>query len=133
MRFLRGCAVVLAVTVAAGGQDAAKQTPKQSAQPAAKAKKSYVFRGKVESIDAANGTMSVAGEKIEGWMDAMTMPYKVDRPETTLKAFKPGDLIEATVYEGDYSLHEVRAPAAKGKAAGKADAKSDAKPGPDKR
>lgn len=131
MRFLVAFAFVLALAVTAVGQDAAKSTSKAtSTSPSAK--KSFVFRGKVESIDAGNSTMSVAGEKVEGWMDAMTMSYKVDRPDATLKAFKPGDLIEATVYEGDYTLHEVRAASAKAKAPPKGDAKSSPKSPSDK-
>ena len=93
--------LMLALTVAGFSQDTAK----------APAKKSYVFRGKVESVDAAHKTISVANEKIDGWMDAMIMPYSVDKPELVLKQFKPGDMIEATVYDGDFTLHEVRSPA----------------------
>jgi Cu/Ag efflux protein CusF len=69
------------------------------------APKSYVFKGKVESV-GQKGLM-VANEKIEGWMDAMTMMYAVDKPEV-LKKVKAGDQIKATVYDGDYTLHDVQ-------------------------
>jgi Cu/Ag efflux protein CusF len=76
-------------------------------------KKSFTFHGKVESV-AADG-LTVNGEKVEGWMDAMTMKYKVDDPKV-LKQVKPGDQITATVYEGDLALHKVQvAPAKSGK------------------
>jgi Cu/Ag efflux protein CusF len=68
------------------------------------AKKSYVFKGKVESVGPR--TVTVANEKIEGWMDAMTMAYPVDKPEI-LKTIKAGDQITATVYDGDSMLHDV--------------------------
>jgi protein SCO1/2 len=68
-------------------------------------KKSYTFHGKVEAV-AADG-ITVNGEKVEGWMDAMTMKYKVDDPKI-LKTVKPGDQITATVYQGDMSLHKVQ-------------------------
>lgn len=76
------------------------------------AKKSYVFKGKVQSVGTKS--MTVANEKIEGWMDAMTMMYVVDKPEV-LKTIKPGDQIRATVYDGDTKLYDVKvvAPAAK--------------------
>jgi Cu/Ag efflux protein CusF len=76
------------------------------------AKKSYVFKGKVESVGAKS--LTVANEKIEGWMEAMTMMYVVDKPEV-LKTIKPGDQIRATVYDGDTMLHDVKVvpPAAK--------------------
>jgi Cu/Ag efflux protein CusF len=48
----------------------------------------------------------VNGDKVEGWMDAMTMKYKVD-DKKVLQKVKPGDEITATVYEGDLSLHKV--------------------------
>lgn len=68
-------------------------------------RKSYTFHGKVEAV-AADG-LTVNGEKVEGWMDAMTMKYKVDDPKI-LKTVKPGDQITATVYQGDMSLHKVQ-------------------------
>jgi Cu/Ag efflux protein CusF len=79
--------------------------PPASAQQAAK--KSYTFRGVVESVDAKAGRVTVANEKIEGWMDAMTMGYSVDKPED-LEKVKAGDKIEATVYDGDYKLYNLK-------------------------
>jgi Cu/Ag efflux protein CusF len=70
-------------------------------------KKSFVFHGKVTSVDARNNKLTVDGEKVEGWMDAMVMAYGVDNP-AVIKTLKTGDQIEATVYEGDYTLHNVK-------------------------
>jgi protein SCO1 len=70
-------------------------------------KKQYMFHGKVVSVDKKDKSMRVAGEKVEGWMNAMTMDYKVDNPSIIDKV-KPGDRIMATVYDGDYSLHDVK-------------------------
>lgn len=70
-------------------------------------KKSYTFRGKVEQVDAKARRLTVANEKIDGWMDAMTMAYSVDNADV-LTRIKPGDQITAKVYDGDYVLHEVR-------------------------
>lgn len=67
-------------------------------------KKSYTFHGKVEAI--TDKGLRVNGEKVEGWMDAMTMTYPVDKPEV-LKMVKVGDNIMATVYDGDMTLHNV--------------------------
>ena len=68
-------------------------------------KKTFTFRGKIESLDTASQSMSINGEKVEGWMDAMTMKYQVDNADV-FKAAKVGDTIEATVYEGDYKLYK---------------------------
>src|SRR5580700_10833996 len=78
----------------------------------APAKKSFTFHGKVEAVNA--DSLTVNGEKVEGWMDAMTMKYKVDDPKI-LKKLKAGDEITATVYEGDLSLHKVQVAAKTGK------------------
>src|SRR5258708_2295158 len=37
-------------------------------------KKEYVFHGKVEKVNPQS--LTVNGEKVAGWMDAMTMDYK---------------------------------------------------------
>jgi protein SCO1 len=74
---------------------------------AAPGKKEYTFHGKVEAVDKNAKSLSVNGEKVEGWMDAMTMNYKVDDP-AVFDRVKPGDQIMATVYDGDFVLHKVR-------------------------
>jgi Cu/Ag efflux protein CusF len=78
-------------------------------------KKSFTFHGKVESVDAASKSMTVNGDKVEGWMEAMSMKYAVDNADV-FKTVKVGDSIEATVYDGDYKLykvHVVKSPAKK--------------------
>jgi ribosomal protein S1 len=75
------------------------------AQDKAKGKaKPLTFHGKVEAV--TDKGLTVNGEKVEGWMDAMTMTYPVDKAEV-LKMVKVGDQIMATVYEGDTTLHNV--------------------------
>lgn len=75
-------------------------------QQAAK-KKEYAFAGKVEAVDAKAGKVTVNHGKVEGWMDAMTMAFAVDKPEV-LKKIKVGDQIRATVFDGDMMLHNLR-------------------------
>jgi Cu/Ag efflux protein CusF len=77
------------------------------------AKKPLTFHGKVEAVNAADNSMTVNGEKVDGWMGAMTMSYKVDDP-AILKQVKAGDDITATVYQGDTTtLHKVKVASAK--------------------
>jgi len=63
--------------------------------------KEMTFHGKVETV--TDKGLTVNGEKVEGWMDAMTMSYPVDKPEVPKKV-KVGDTIMATVYKGDTTL-----------------------------
>ena len=66
--------------------------------------KPLTFHGKVEAV--TDKGLTVNGEKVEGWMGAMTMTYPVDKPDV-LKNVKVGDQIMATVYSGDMTLHNV--------------------------
>lgn len=71
-------------------------------------KKAHVFTGVVDSINPGTHTLSVKGDAVQGWMPAMTMTYRVDKPEV-LRTLRAGDRIEATVYDGDFmTLHAVR-------------------------
>jgi Cu/Ag efflux protein CusF len=74
---------------------------------AASGKKEYTFHGKVEAVDKNAKSLRVNGEKVDGWMGAMTMDYKVDNP-SVLDKLRPGDRVMATVYDGDYTLHQVK-------------------------
>lgn len=71
------------------------------------AKKSHTFRGTVEKVDRKSAKLTVNGEDVAGWMPAMTMSYRVDNP-AVLGTIKAGAHIEATVYDNDLTLHEVR-------------------------
>ncbi len=66
--------------------------------------KSHTLEGKVEGVQADR--LTVNHGKVEGYMDAMTMPYKVDKPDI-LKKVKVGDRISATVYDGDFTLYDI--------------------------
>src|SRR5579862_2660062 len=90
---------ILAVALALTGLLAANT----NAQDKTKGK-GMTFHGKVEAV--TDKGLTVNGEKVEGWMDAMTMTYPVDKPEV-LKTVKVGDQIMATVYDGDTTLHNV--------------------------
>ena len=72
------------------------------------ARKSYTFHGTVVSVDKDTQRLAVNGEKVDGWMRAMTMNYRVDNP-SIIARLKPGDRITATVYDGDQVLHNVTA------------------------
>ncbi|HEY1911213.1 MAG TPA: copper-binding protein, partial [Vicinamibacterales bacterium] len=39
------------------------------------------FTGAVESVDPGAHTVTVNGDNVAGWMAAMTMAFRVDRPE----------------------------------------------------
>jgi protein SCO1/2 len=63
-------------------------------QPAAK---DYVLHGTIVRVDVPGKVAVIDGQKIEGWMDAMTMDYPVHDP-AELKGLAAGDKITATVH-----------------------------------
>ena len=75
--------------------------------------RTYQFRGIVERIDAAAGTVTVNGDKVDGWMGAMTMAYRIE-PAEALGRLKVGDRISASVRAGNFTtLYDVRVIGAK--------------------
>ena len=70
---------------------------KAATQPAASQNfKVYKLRGKVVSTDAAKGEVTLNHEAIPGFMEAMTMPYKL-KDASVLSELHPGDTITADV------------------------------------
>jgi protein SCO1/2 len=83
------------------------------------ATKRYPFTGRIISMDYQTSTALIAGDNIPGFMDAMTMSYKIKQPGLASKiALSPGDSISAeAVVEsdsnnegsvGDYWLENVK-------------------------
>src|SRR5256714_4692701 len=60
----------------------------------------YQLKGKVASIDQRAKMLNVDSEAIPGFMDAMTMPYKV-KPESELGKLHSGDNITADLLVQD--------------------------------
>ena len=58
--------------------------------------KTYPLRGKIVSTEAAKGEVTIDHQAIPGFMDAMTMPYKV-RDTRILSELHPGDTVTADV------------------------------------
>ncbi len=77
--------------------------------PPAPQVKRYALRGEIVSLDPQNKVATVKHEKIEGWMEAMTMDFPV-RDDAGWKRLTPGALITATVFvDGmDYHLGEIQ-------------------------
>ncbi len=68
---------------------------KKVSAPAGEAKR-YELKGKVVKVDLAGKRVEVDHEKIEGFMDAMTMPFAV-KDDTNLAKLQVGDQITATL------------------------------------
>ena len=84
---------LLAVVVLAGCHSGQKaQTQAASGQNF----KVYKLRGKVVSTNAAKGEVTLDHEAIPGFMEAMTMPYKL-KDGSILSELHPGDVITADV------------------------------------
>lgn len=66
-----------------GDKEKAMETPTDSVVhqgSSASAVKTYTFHGTPTKIDSANNMITIDHEAIEGYMEAMTMPYKVADP-----------------------------------------------------
>jgi protein SCO1/2 len=103
MRFALRAAVglVLVVTFAAGcrqssnGVSGAAGASSIAASGAAAGElKTFPVRGRIVSVDAAKGMVVLDHEAIPGFMDAMTMPYKLKDP-SVVSELHPGDRITA--------------------------------------
>ena len=101
--------VAASSTLAACGRDDAPSTSSMPNMPAAQqpaaGQQAAESRGMgvVQSVDAANGSLTIAHEPIAelGW-PAMTMSFKVDRP-ALLEGVKAGEHIEFTLRGRDMS------------------------------
>jgi protein SCO1/2 len=61
----------------------------------------YELKGKVSSVDKRGRTVTIAHEAIEGYMDAMSMPFNL-KDEWALDEMEQGDRVQATlVISGD--------------------------------
>jgi Cu/Ag efflux protein CusF len=88
-------------TVASTSATSPGTTP---AEPGAGEVKSYTFHGVVTAIDEAGNMITVDHEKIDDYMEAATMPFKVADP-AILKEVKVGDSTHFTLrVAGDQAL-----------------------------
>ena len=98
-RILAALALVAVLALSASAQD--------------KSKKTYTLHGKIEAVKQSEKKATVKHDKIEGYMGAMTMDYGIGDPAMVNK-LKTGDEITATIYDGDYTLYDIKvAPPAK--------------------
>ena len=74
------------------------------------ATKRYPFTGRIISIDPKAETANIDGDMIQGFMEAMVMPYKI-KPSSLLKQLSPGDSISAEVVVVDHDPRDENADA----------------------
>jgi protein SCO1/2 len=95
--------LILALSLIAG----CRQAPSPAAAPTtATQQKTFTIRGTVVSTDATSVTLDA--ENVPGFMEAMTMPYKLKDPSVASE-LHPGDRITATVLadQDDGGFHNV--------------------------
>jgi len=80
------------VLILLSGCHSGQKAPSQ--QASSQGSKIYHLRGKVVSTDGAKGEVTVNNEAIPGFMEAMTMPYKL-KDVHLLSQMHPGDVITA--------------------------------------
>ncbi len=87
-------ASVLAIVLLAGCRSG-QQDSRQSS--AASSYKVYKLRGKLISTNAATGEVTLDHDAIPGFMDAMTMPYRL-KDGSILSELHPGDVLTADLF-----------------------------------
>jgi protein SCO1 len=91
---------------------ACRSTPRPDSQTStASAYKTYKLRGKVVSTNVGSGEVTLNHEAIPGFMEAMTMPYKL-KDANILSELHPGDIITADLQvaqnaDGDMVLDHI--------------------------
>jgi len=102
----RLCSLVIIVcTLSLGGcrQKTNSESVPASDQPASEANaKHYPVRGKIMTVDASHNEIVLDAAAIPGFMEAMTMPYKLKNP-SIITELHPGDSITATLIATDKS------------------------------
>jgi protein SCO1/2 len=99
---------LLAYLALAGCHSSPKPDSQSSTAPAYK---TYKLRGKVVSTNPASGEVTLNHEAISGFMEAMTMPYKL-KDANILGELHPGDVITADLLvaqntDGDMLLDHI--------------------------
>lgn len=84
--------LLLGIVFAAGCHSGSKAPASSASQNF----KTYKLRGKVISTNSSTGEVTLNHEAIPGFMEAMTMPYKLKDP-SVLTELHPGDVITADV------------------------------------
>jgi protein SCO1 len=84
-----GCLILVAVLMAG-----CKQPSGDAPSAAAGEVKTFSIHGKIVSVDAAKGSVLLDHEAVPGFMEAMTMTYKL-KDKTVVSELHPGDRITA--------------------------------------
>ena len=79
------------------------------AKKAKPAEKRYTLTGDIIGLNGDSRIAIIKGDKIEGWMDAMTMEYPV-KDKSEFSKLTVGERIQATVFVSDagYSIGEIK-------------------------
>jgi Cu/Ag efflux protein CusF len=65
----------------------------------------FFGHGIVRSVEPATGTLTLDHGAIKGCMPAMTMMYRVARPDLS-RILRPGDVVDFTIDGGKYTILE---------------------------
>jgi protein SCO1/2 len=90
---LAGCAAMVCFVLAGGCKHATNTVSGDASQSAGEVK-TFPIHGKIVSVDAAKSSVMLDADAVPGFMDAMTMSYKV-KDASIASELHPGDLITA--------------------------------------
>lgn len=89
----RALTIVGLLAIALVGCNRTPTPPKERSEPL----RQYSMRGSVLRLDPEGHIATIKNEKIEGWMESMTMDFPV-KDQADFAKLHPGDTIRATVF-----------------------------------
>jgi Cu/Ag efflux protein CusF len=100
MRVISECKTIFVIVITLGLIGSVGVAFEKSPFSQRRREQRYPLTGVIKSVDKSNRRATIKHDKVEGLMDAMTMPFLL-KDEKALNEMQPGDRIKATLVSTD--------------------------------